>query len=69
MKKIVGKSWRKLRFFVKNQVGRMSLGVEEPGVEEGQEAVSKVTIGEWIMDYDDPTFRSTWLQRIHILLQ
>ena len=61
MKKIVGKSWRKLRFFVKNQVGRMSLGVEEPGVEEGQEAVSKVTIGEWIMDYDEPTFCSTWL--------
>lgn len=40
---------------------RMSLGVEEPGVEEGQEAVSKVTIGEWIMDYDEPTFCSTWL--------
>ena len=47
--------------FVKNQVGQMSLGVEEPGVEEGQEAVSKVTIGEWIMDYDEPTFCSTWL--------
>ena len=40
---------------------RMSLGVEEPGVEEGQEAVSKVTIGEWIMDYDEPTFCPTWL--------
>ena len=36
-------------------------GVEEPGVEEGQEAVSKVTIGEWIMDYDEPTFCPTWL--------
>ena len=45
--------------FVKNQVGQMSLGVEEPGVEEGQEAVSKVTIGKWIMDYDVPTFCPT----------
>lgn len=53
--------WGKLRFFVKKQVGRMSLGVEEPGVEEGQEAVSKVTIGKWIMDYDVPTFCPTWL--------
>ena len=40
---------------------RMSLGVEEPGVEEGQEAVSKVTIGKWIIDYDEPTFCPTWL--------
>lgn len=51
----------KAAVFVKKQVGRMSLGVEEPGVEEGQEAVSKVTIGEWIMDYDEPTFCPTWL--------
>lgn len=55
MKKIVGKA----AVFVKNQVGQMSLGVEEPGVEEGQEAVSKVTIGKWIMDYDVPTFCPT----------
>ena len=37
MKEIVGKA----AVFVKNQVGQMSLGVEEPGVEEGQEAVFK----------------------------
>ena len=31
------------------------------GVEDGQEAVLKVTIGKWIMDYDEPTFCPTWL--------
>ena len=39
MKEILKKIWKSVKgvaVFVKKQVGRMSLGVEEPGVEEGQ---------------------------------
>ena len=37
------------------------LGWRNLGWRKDRRLCSKVTIGEWIMDYDEPTFCPTWL--------
>lgn len=58
MKEIVGKA----AVFVKKQGGNgCPLGWRNLGWRKDRRLCSKVTIGEWIMDYDEPTFCPTWL--------
>lgn len=37
------------------------MGWRNLGWRKDRRLCSKVTIGEWIMDYDEPTFCPTWL--------